>query len=48
MFSGHLSSLYAEEARAAGAVAYVAKRQVGELVAILRCVIEGSSRFPTF
>lgn len=48
MLSGHLSSGYVEDARRSGAKAYVAKGQVGELVAVLRDVLQGGSRFPSF
>lgn len=48
VLSGHLSSVYVEDARAAGAKAYVGKRQLEELIAVLRLVLDGGSRFPQF
>ena len=48
MLSAHLSSTYVEDARAAGAKAYVAKSRLNELVAVLRQVIAGKSLFPSF
>lgn len=48
MLSGHVSSGYVEDARAAGAKGYVPKGQLHELAAILRHVLQGGSRFPKF
>lgn len=48
MLSGHLSSGYVEDARGAGAKAYVAKGQINDLVAVMRHVLQGGSLFPSF
>ena len=48
MLSGHLSSRYVDEARAAGAKAYVGKSQLQELISVLQDVQAGGSRFPSF
>ena len=48
MLSGHIASGYVEDARNAGAKGYVPKGQMHELMAILRRVLQGGSRFPSF
>ena len=48
MLSGHVSSGYVEDARAAGARAYVPKESMQHLIGTLRRVLEGGSGFPRF
>jgi DNA-binding NarL/FixJ family response regulator len=48
LLSGHVASSYVDDARAAGAKAYVPKSQAKELLATLRLVLQGGSRFPSF
>ena len=46
MLTGHRSRGYAEAARDAGAKAYIEKGELGELVKVVRRVIDGGSHFP--
>lgn len=43
ILSGHAESVYGDEARAAGAVAYIDKRRVREIVPVIRRVRAGIS-----